>query len=148
MSKIAAHGTGTHAEPALVKPAVASQPPVRIAPPSATVSNSSHVISNDGGSLISDAGGNQITRNSNIISQDGNGLVGGSGGTMRSVQSVDKPRAPAGKYLVIPGGNLVDANGNVVRTAGTYMLIPKNGGYGIGTGAGARTPGSGTIVTP
>ena len=148
--KIAAHEAAEHPLPAPtslrtpspVRPGSITQPSTQLAPASAPL------VNQNGSRIISDAGGNQINRNSNIISQDGGGLHSNSSGTVRSVQSVDKPRAAAGKYLVIPGGDLVDASGNVVRHAGTYMLLQKNGSYTVGTGAGARTPASGLIVNP
>ena len=156
MTKIAIHGTGTHAMPA----SAGTQPTITTAAPTGVAGNVSRpvtpvrqpsavVTNQNGNGLISDAGGNAVNRNTNgIISQDGNGIISQDGNGMRAVQSVDKPRAPAGKYLVIPGGNLVDANGNVVRKAGSYTLVIRNGSYAVGAGAGARMPVAGNVVAP
>ena len=123
----------------LMRPNSTRQPVATVAPSSAFVANGSggRIISQDSGGLISDAGAN-AKPSSSIISQD-------SGG-MRSLQSVDKPHAPAGKYLVIPGGNLVDSYGNTVRFAGAYSIVVKNGVSMIGTNG--KTPVPGTLVTP
>jgi len=136
-TKIAQRGTGTHALPTVASgnPLLANSGNGVLGGAPLVKPNGSGIVAQGGGNIVAQGGGN-------IVAQGGGNLTG------RSLQSVDKPRASPGKYLVIPGGSLVDSNGNIVRQAGTYMLIAKSGGYGVGTGAGARSPVPGTTVVP
>jgi len=155
-----------------VPPAAASRP--SSSPAAAT--RGGGLISQDGGGLISQDGGGAFNRNGaglvgpsggtlanhnggsivaagagNIVAAGAGNIVSAGAGNMvnsRTVQSVDKPRAPAGKYLVIPGGALVDSNGNVVHAAGSYKLVYAAGVYRVGTGAAARAASPGMVVAP
>ena len=140
--KIEQHGTGSHAMP------TTSTGSGLLGNSSAGLAgNGSSLVGSNGNGIVAQGGGNIVAQGGgNIVAQGGGNLVGSNG--FRSVQSVDKPRASPGRYLVVPGGSLVDSNGNVVRQAGTYTLVARNGGYAIGTGAGARAATAGTVVTP
>jgi len=135
-TKIAQHGTGTHIAPlSMTGNPLLANTGGNLGRAPLINPNGSGIVAQGGGNIVAQGGGN-------IVAQGGGNVVS------RSLQSVDKPRASPGKYLVAPGGSLVDANGNVVRQAGTYTLIAKNGGYAVGTGAGARAPTVGTVVVP
>ena len=133
----ARNGTPHAAAPLAIQP--------RLAPQQRPATTVSPALLSPGGAF-SPENPNRPLQPNGVISDNGLGLVGASGGTLRSLQSVDKPHAPAGKYLVLPGGSLVDAGGNVVRQPGTYTIVVTNGGNKLGTGG--KTPVSGTVVTP
>ncbi|HEY4354984.1 MAG TPA: hypothetical protein VGN16_04485 [Acidobacteriaceae bacterium] len=95
-----------------------------------------------GGNIVAQGGGN-------IVAQGGGNIVaqGGGNATSYSLQSVSaKPRAPNGKYMVAPTGDLVDSNGNTQRRAGSYLLTMKNGGYVVAASGGTVRPSSGMVV--
>ena len=61
---------------------------------------------------------------------------------------VSRPKAPAGDYLVLPNGSLVDSTGTVVATAGSYVIAAGGANVIAAGGANVIAAGGANIVVP